>query len=247
MKIGILGAGSIGSTLTLRLREAGHDVKVANSRGPNTIDPALLTTGATAVEATDVVADIDVLITSIPFNRMPDIASLVGRVSNETVLIDTSNYYPARDGNIAAVDDGQIESDWVAHQIGRPIAKAWNAITAQSFAHKSTAHGAPGRIAIPVAADRDVDRALALQLVEETGFDGYDAGAIEDSWRQQPAAPAYCTDLTLEELPDALASAEKDRIPRRRDLTMAVIVERAESGATISGDYLVRLNRAIYM
>lgn len=247
MKIGILGVGSIGSTLALRLSEAGHDVKVANSRGPNTIDPALLTTGATAVEATDVVADIDVLITSIPFNRMPDIVSLVGRASDETVLIDTSNYYPARDGNIPAVDDGQIESSWVAHQLGRPIAKAWNAITAQSFEHKARANGTPGRIAIPVAADRDTDRATALQLVEETGFDGYDAGTIDVSWRQQPAAPAYCTDLTLEELPDALASAEKDRIPRRRDLTMAVIVERAESGATITGDYLVRLNRAIYM
>lgn len=247
MKIGILGAGSIGTTLVQRLSKAGHAVKVANSRGPETIGPELLTSGAKAVEAVDVVADIDVLITSIPFHRMPAIASLVGSTSRDTVVIDTSNYYPHRDGNIAEIDDGLVESAWVVNQFDRPIAKAWNAITAQYFADKATLKGTPGRIAIPLAADRDVDRAVVTQLVEETGFDAYDAGAIADSWRQQPAAPAYCTDLTTEQLSDGLSSAEKDRIPRRRDLTMELIAERAQGGETISGDFLVRLNRAIYM
>lgn len=250
MKIGILGAGSIGATLTKRLSAAGHEVKVANSRGPDTIDADLLTSGAKAVDAADVASDVDVLITSIPFIRMPDIAPLVEKTSPDTVIIDTSNYYPHRDGNIAAVDEGQVESVWVAELLGRPIAKAWNAITAESFADKASAPGTPGRIAIPVSADRDHDRSATMQLVEETGFDAFDAGAIADSWRHQPAAPAYCTDLTSEQMPAALASADKSRISRRRDLAMAVIAERTDNFTTFGpgrGDYLVQLNRAIYM
>jgi 8-hydroxy-5-deazaflavin:NADPH oxidoreductase len=250
IKIGILGAGFIGATLTRTLSKAGHDVKVANSRGPETIDPDLLVSGAAPVDAADVVVDVDVLITSIPFNRMPRIASLVECTSPDTAIIDTSNYYRQRDGNIAAIDEGQVESVWVSGRLGRPIAKAWNAITAESFAGKASHSGAPGRIAIPVAADRDGDRAVAMQLVDETGFDAFDAGVIADSWRQQPAAPAYCTDLSREELHAALAAAEKDRIPQRRELAMAVIAERVSGDGGKGdgfGDWLVQLNRAIYL
>lgn len=250
MRIAILGAGSIGATLVQRLSSVGHDVRVANSRGPDTIDPLLLTSGAKAVTASEAVTDADVLITSIPFNRMPDIAQLVQGAETDTVIIDTSNYYPHRDGNIADVDHGQVESVLVNELFGRPIAKAWNAITAESFAQKAKPSGEPGRIAIPFAADRDKDRAVTMQLIDETGFDAYDTGAIADSWRQQPAAPAYCTDLSSEELPAALASAEKDRLPRRRDLILRVITERTDDFTNIGpdfGEYLVRLNRAIYM
>ncbi|SEO57006.1 NADPH-dependent F420 reductase [Trujillonella endophytica] len=250
IKIGILGAGFIGATLTRRLSEAGHQVKVANSRGPETIDPGMLVAGAVAVTADDVVVDVDVLITSIPFNRMPGIAPLVARTSPDTTIIDTSNYYPHRDGHIPAIDDGQVESVWVSEQLGRPIAKAWNAIPAESFAGKASSPGSPGRIAIPIAADRDGDRSVAMRLVEETGFDAVDAGEIADSWRQHPGAPTYCTDLTRDELRAALASAEKDRIPRRRDLSMAVVGERVSGDGGKGdgfGDWLVQLNRAIYL
>ncbi|MFD6948928.1 MULTISPECIES: NADPH-dependent F420 reductase [unclassified Nocardiopsis] len=154
MKIGILGAGSISATLVQRLSSAGHDVKVACSCGPETIDPSLLTSGAQAGDAADVVVDIDVLISSIPLNRMPAIAPLIRSTPPETVVIDTANYYPRRDGNFAEIDKGLVESVWVAEQFNRPIAKAWNALTSQSFADKAAPAGTPGRIAIPIAADR---------------------------------------------------------------------------------------------
>ncbi|GAA4550734.1 NADPH-dependent F420 reductase [Pseudonocardia xishanensis] len=248
IKIGILGAGFIGATLATRLSQSGHEVAVANSRGPETIDPGVLVSGAEAVTAADVVVGVDVLITSIPFNRMSGIVSLVARTSPQTVVIDTSNYYPHRDGHVADIDEGQVESVWVSDQLGRPVAKAWNAIGAESFASKATAPGTQGRIAVPVAADRDGDRSVALQLVEETGFDAVDAGAIADSWRQQPGAPSYCTDLTRDQLRTVLASAEKDRIPRRRDLIMSVVAERLSGNGGKGdwfGDWLVQLNRAI--
>ena len=250
MRIGVLGAGSIGGTVTRRLSESGHTVKVANSRGPETIDPGLLLFGATAVDASDVALDVDIFITSIPFSRIPTIASLVHDLPGDSVVIDTSNYYPSRDGGIAAVDDGQVESAWVEQVLGRPVVKAWNAITSQSFAGKAMSAGAPGRIAIPVAADHEGDRRLAMSLVDETGFDPFDAGPIAESWRQQPASPAYCTDLSLDQMPAALAAADQQRSPRRRDLAMAVIVERTKGFSDMGedfGEWLVQLNRAIYL
>lgn len=248
MKIGILGVGHIGKTLTQRLSAAGHDVKVANSRGPHTIEADVLSSGGQAVTATEAVADADVVILSIPLNRLPQVAPLIADVPADTVVIDTSNYYPARDSRIESIDAGQVESLWVTEQLGRAVAKAWNAIGSHSFSAKGRPAEGPDRIAIPVAADRDRDRQVAIALVEDTGFDAFDAGTLADSWRQQPGAPCYCTDLTREEMPGALAGAEAERLPRRRDLAVAAIQERVGDAATNpDSDYGVRLNRVLFM
>ncbi|RIJ53377.1 NADP oxidoreductase [Clavibacter lycopersici] len=246
MKIGIIGTGMIGATLAQRLAGAGHDVSIANSRGPETISGKVLSTGARAVDATDVATGVDALIVSVPLNRIPDIAPLVRDSPEDAAVIDTSNYYPMRDEAIAELDAGQVESVWVSEQYGRTVIKAWNAIGAQSFAEHGTPKGTAGRIAIPVAGDDADAQALAMSLVEDTGFDAFDAGSLAGSWRQQPGTPAYCTDLAAEEMPAALAKADRDRSARRRDLVIDVVTERAEAEGGVSGDYLVRLNRAIH-
>lgn len=247
MKLGIVGTGHMGQTLVRTLSAAGHDVKVANSRGPETIEAELLATGARAATAQGAMADVDAIILSIPLNSLPDLAPLLADVPEDVVVVDTSNYYPLRDGQIDAIEDGQVESLWVVEQLGRPIAKAWNAIGSDSFARKGTPAGTPGRIAIPVAADRPKDREVAMALVDDSGFDAFYAGSLADSWRQQPGAPCYCTDLTQEEMGDALAAAEKARLPKRRDLAVAVMQERLGDGTTNpDADFGVRLSRAIY-
>lgn len=248
MKIGILGAGHIGKTLARRLAAAGHDVTVANSRGPETIDADALSTGARAVRMVTALGGVDVAILSIPLNKIPGVAALVGDLPKRTVVMDTSNYYPMRDGTIDAIERGHVESLWVSEQLGRPVVKAWNSIGSDSFATKNATSGTPGRIALPVAADDEADRKTGMALVEDTGFDAYDAGSLAASWRQQPGAPCYCTDLTLEELPGALAAAERERLPRRRDLATAAITERVGDGVTNpSAEYAVRLVRALFM
>jgi 8-hydroxy-5-deazaflavin:NADPH oxidoreductase len=248
MKIGIVGVGHIGKTLTQKLSAAGHSLKVANSRGPETIPDDLLVSGARAVSAAEAMQDVDVIILSIPLTQIAGIAPLIAGVPAETVVIDTSNYYPHRDFKIEAIEAGQVESLWVAEQLGRPIVKAWNAILSDSLAQRGTPPGTPGRIAIPVAADAERDRKIGLALVEDTGFDGYDAGTLAESWRQQPGAPSYCTDLTSQEMPSALAAAEKSRLPKRRDLAVAAIRERVgDYGINPTAEYGVRLNRALYM
>ncbi|WP_235568149.1 NADPH-dependent F420 reductase [Mycobacterium sp. Root135] len=221
---------------------------MANSRGPETIDADVLSTGAQAVAAEEAVQDVDVIILSIPLNRVPDFAGVLAAAPADAVIVDTSNYYLARDDRVAAIDSGQVESHWVAETIGRPVVKAWNSIGSDSLVRKGAPAGTPGRIALPVAADDDAARALAMTLVEDTGFDGFDAGPLEKSWRQQPGAPCYGTDLTRDELPAALAAAEAARLPVRRDLAVAAIAERVGDGSTNpDADYGVRLSRALYM
>jgi 8-hydroxy-5-deazaflavin:NADPH oxidoreductase len=244
MKIGILGVGNIGTTLAHRLAAAGHEVKVANSRGPETIPADATSTGATAVPANEVAAGVDVLITSVPYARVPDIKPLVANAPDDAIIIDTSNYYPHRDGNIAAVDDGQIESYWVSEQYGRPITKAWNAIFTGSFNSTATPAGHPDRVAIPVAGDDEASRAVAMRLVEETGFDAYDAGTLEHSWRQQPGTPVYCTNLNKEQIGDALAAAEPERRIVRRDLMVeANRVLLSDPTPVRPADYMIQLHR----
>lgn len=246
MKIGIIGTGMIGATLAQRLAGAGHEVSIANSRGPQTIEGKALSTGARAVEASEVVVGVDALIVSVPLGRLRDIAPLVRDAPQGAVVVDTSNYYPQRDGEIAELESGQVESLWVVEQLGRPVVKAWNAIGAQSFADRATSPGAADRIALPVAGDDDDAKSLAMTLVVDTGFDAVDAGTLEDSWRQQPGTPAYCTDRTAEELPSFLAAAARERSTRRRDIAFAAVAERSEAEGSLSSDYMVRLSRAIY-
>lgn len=229
MRIGIIGAGSIGTILARRLSRAGHEVSVANSRAPETIRADALSTGATAVWAADVTAGADVVIVSVNLGQVPVVSDLVFEAPASAVIMDTSNYFPGRDGAIDGLGDGQNESAWVQQQYRRPIVKAWNNIMETSFAGKATEPGAAGRIALPVAADDDAQRAVGMALVEQTGFDAFDAGGIADSWRQQPATPVYTTDLTADQLPAALARADARSAARRRELLMKIIEERIES------------------
>lgn len=248
MKIGIIGVGHIGKTLARELSRAGHDVKVANSRGPETIDAEVLVTGARAVTAGEAVADVEAIILSVPMNRIPGLASLIGTVPEQTVVIDTSNYFPGRDDRVEPIEAGQVESLWVAEQLGRPIAKAWNAIGSDSLAKDGRPAGSPERIALPIAADRARDREVAMKLVEDTGLTAYDAGGLADSWRQQPGAPAYCTGLTYDEIGSALAAADKSRLPVRRDLMVQVLIERmGDPKSNPDADYGVRLARILFM
>lgn len=248
MKVGILGTGNIGRTLARKLSAVGYDVQVANSRGPGTIPAEVTEFGARAATSQQAIADAQVLILSTPLSSIVAIAPLLADLPTDTVIIDTSNYYPQRDGRIDAIDAGQAESEWVAEQLGRPIAKAWNSIGSDSFAKKGKPSGRRDRVAIPVAANNERDCNVAMALVHDTGLDAVKAGTLAQSWRQQPGAPCYYTDLTRAEIPAALAAAERARLPKRRDLAISAIAERL-GNVTTNPDigYTVRLAHALFM
>ncbi|WP_327293506.1 MULTISPECIES: NAD(P)-binding domain-containing protein [unclassified Streptomyces] len=244
MKITVIGAGAIGGNLAAKLSTVGHDVQIADARGPEAVRAEVLESGARAADLADAVQGRDVIILAIPFGVAGKLADLFATVQDETVVIDTSNYYPGTLSEpIEAVDNGQVESVWNAEQLGRPVVKAWNAALAGTQQAKGVPAGTPGRIAIPVAGDSEEARRVAMQLVDDTGFDPYDAGTLADSWRQQPNSPAYCTELTLDTLPAALAAADRAKDVRVRNS----LPERfAALPANPTVDDVVEMNRAAH-
>jgi len=242
VKIGIIGAGNIGATLARKLAACGHEVKLANSKDPSSIRNLANEIGVNAVTKEDAVSGVDVVILSIPFAKYPDLKQTLSSVPAKTVVIDTSNYYPGRDGAIKEVDNGKPESIWVSEQIGRPVIKAWNAVLAATLADKGQPARSSERIALPVAGDDINAEAIAQDLVEDTGFIALAAGTLEDSWRQQPGTPAYCTELTLPELKVALQAADKARAPQNRD---ALIARFMAPGSQFTHAQIVATNRTM--
>jgi len=158
---------------------------------------------------------VDLIVVTIPQKNVPNLpAGLFADTSDRVVIVDTGNYYPRqRDGRIEAIEAGIPESRWVEQQLGRPVIKAFNNIYARHLLELGRPAGAPGRIALPVAGDDDVAKAVVLKLVEELGFDGVDAGGLDESWRQQPGTPVYTKDFDVDGVRRGLNEANEDRTP----------------------------------
>jgi 8-hydroxy-5-deazaflavin:NADPH oxidoreductase len=215
MDIGIIGSGRIGSILARRLAALGHQVRIANSRGPESLAALAAETGATASTVEQAASARDVVIVTIPQKAVPELPRGLFAVST-AVVVDTGNYYPARDGRIDAIDEGLTDSEWVAQVLGRPVVKAFNNILAASLDSRGTPEGTPGRVCLSVAGDEPAAKQVVLRLLGELGFDGLDAGSLAESWRQQPGTPAYCMDLDRTALQTALSTPDAAGIARRR-------------------------------
>ena len=211
MKIGIIGAGHIGGTLTRRLTALGHDVSVANSRGPETLTTLTKETGAKATTVHEAARDKDVVIVTIPIKSVKDLPRDLFAKGDRTVVVDTGNYYPQRDGRIAAIEDGMAESAWVAEQLGHPVVKAFNTIYADHLLKRGRSADQTGRIALPIAGDDQFSKGVVMRLVDELGFDPVDAGTLAESWKQQPGTPVYGADLSADRVQRALSDAQRER------------------------------------
>jgi predicted dinucleotide-binding enzyme len=213
MKIGIIGAGNIGGTLARRLAALGHQVSIANSRGPETLAPLANEIGAKAVTVEQAARAGEVVILSIPLRNVTRLPALLfDGVPDSVVVVDTGNYYPRqRDGRIEPIENGTTESRWVSDQLGRPVVKVFNSIYAQHLAEFGKPKEAPDRFALPVAGDDKRAKDIVIRLLDELGFDGVDAGGLDDSWRQQPGTPVYGADLDTDGVRRALVEAKAGR------------------------------------
>ncbi|MEV8515259.1 NADPH-dependent F420 reductase [Dactylosporangium sp. NPDC051484] len=206
MKIGIIGSGHVGGTLTRRWRELGHDVTVANSRGPGSLAGLAAETGANAGTVAEA-ARAELVVLAVPLRVVPGLpaADLADRV-----VIDAGNYYPDRDGRIAEIEAGTTSSRWTAeHLPGAQLVKVFNTIQAEHLRSGGRPPGGRGRVALPVAADDATAKRLVMGLVDELGFDPVDAGGLDDSWRQEPGTAVYGTDRDAAGVLAGLAAASR--------------------------------------
>ena len=245
MKIGIIGAGNIGATLARKFSEAGHQVMLANSRGPESIRALATEAGASAVSVADAVKGVEVVVISIPEKAIPHLPkALFAGLPKGVVVVDTGNYYPGmRDEPIAAIESGTPESQWVSEQLGRPVVKVFNSILAHSLRTKGQPAGTNGRIALPVSGDDTQAKKIVMGLVDTAGFDAIDAGTLAQSWRHQPGTPAYCTDLEVGALKRALSKADKSRAPQLRDLALTKMGSLAPG---FTNEDILQINRSLH-
>jgi predicted dinucleotide-binding enzyme len=197
--------------------------------------------GAEAATIQDVVKNVNAIIFSIPFNAYQDLPKgLLQDVPKDVVIMDTSNYYPFRDGKLPGLE-GKTESEYISETLGRPVVKVFNNILEDTLKHKGKAAGEDGRIAISVAGDNEEQKKVAAELVDQTGFDTVDGGSLSESWRQEPGTPAYCTEMNAVELKQALADAERGKAPAVRDS----IMNKFQSVKTFpSHEEMVEINRS---
>jgi hypothetical protein len=189
---GIIGSGNIGGTIARLAVAAGHDVVLSNSRGPETLAELVADLGPHARAATPQEAALagDVVVVTIPLRsyRQVPVEELRGKV-----VIDTMNYYPGRDGRIAALDEETTTTSELlqAHLPESQVVKAFNNIYFQHLAALARPAGAPDRSALAIAGDDESAKATVRHLLDEIGYDTFDLGPLAEGWRTQRDTAGY--------------------------------------------------------
>ncbi len=202
MKIGIIGAGSIGATAAKLFVNAGHEVAISNSRGPETLKGLVAELGnkAEAVTVEEAAKFGDVVLISIPFGKYK---SLPKDAFNGKIVIDSNNYYPSRDGNFPELDQGKTTSSEMleSHLRGARVVKAFNTIWFEHLKSQgNTMLPVDDRRAIFTAVDDAEARQIVSKLIEEIGFAPVDTGSLHEGGKvQQPGTAIYNKELTAKQ------------------------------------------------
>jgi predicted dinucleotide-binding enzyme len=196
MRIGVIGSGHIGGTVARLFAGAGHDVLIANSRGPETL-AEFEDDGVGPATVADAAEFGDVVVVAIPLGAYAD---LPADELADTIVVDAMNYYPGRDGHIAELDDDTTTStELVGHHLyGSRMVKTFNTL---NFATLEEESGRPAgdhsRLALFVAGDDELAKRTVMELVDELGFDPVDTGTLAEGGRlQQPGSPIYGREIT---------------------------------------------------
>jgi len=211
--IGFIGSGNIGATVAQLAVDAGYDVVLSNSRGPETLTELVDKLGSTAraATATEAAQAGDIVVFTIPLGKIEQVdpAPLAGKV-----VMDTCNYYPQRDGDIAALDDKQTTTSGLVqqHLAQSHVVKAFNNIFWQHLGSMQRPAGAPDRNTLMIAGDDADAKRTATEFIEAIGYDVYDTGSLADSWRFQRDQAAYVGVYTPDGSFDHPVPAKPERI-----------------------------------
>jgi predicted dinucleotide-binding enzyme len=210
--LGLIGAGMIGGTLARLAVAAGLDVVVSNSRGPATLGDLVAELGPQARAATpeEAAEAGDLVVATVPLHahRQLPAAALAGRT-----VIDTTNYYPERDGRVPELDADELTTSELVqrHLAGARVVKAFNNISFFSLATTARPAGAPDRSALPIAGDDPAAKADVAALLDVLGFDAVDVGGLADSWRSEPNTPVYVQPYLPGQPPEGLGREDAFR------------------------------------
>ncbi|WP_445330476.1 NADPH-dependent F420 reductase [Streptomyces sp. GSL17-111] len=208
MRIGIIGAGRIGSTLAGHFDRIGHEVLISNARGPRTLSGLVAELGGSVRAGTvEEAADFgEVVVVSIPYGRYRELPA--DRLRDK-VVIDTCNYYPERDGHDAELDaDVTTSSEKIKAHTGSNLVKAFNTLPWQQLRdHAHRDDGAP-RVAVPLSGSDDGAKAVVAGLTRDIGFAPVIAGNLgQGGRRHQPGTSVYATELPAAEMNALLHAA----------------------------------------
>jgi 8-hydroxy-5-deazaflavin:NADPH oxidoreductase len=208
--IGIIGTGHVGSNLASAAVAHGYDVVLSNARGAESLDGLVAELGpkARAAAPEEAAAAGNFAIVAIPIttvDRVP-VDPLVGKV-----VIATINYFPQRDGHIAAIDNGTTTAPGIlqAHLPASRVVRAFSMLDAADMSGDGHPRGDPKRRALALAGDDPAARQLVAGLYDEFGFDALDLGGLDESWRVDPGQRAFVTRQTLAELRANVAAARR--------------------------------------
>ncbi len=208
MRIGIIGAGHIGSTLARLFAGIGYDVVISNSRGPQTLTGLVEEIGGTvrAATAEEAARYGEAVVVAIPYGRYRELPTEPLR---DKVVIDTCNYYPERDGRDPDLDaDTTTSSEKIRAHTGANLVKAFNSIPWDKLRDGARPKGDPQRLAIPVSGSDEEAKAVVAGLIRDIGFDALDAGTLSQGGRKhQPGTKIYGGEWNAREL-DALLPVE---------------------------------------
>ena len=208
--IGLIGAGHIGSQVARLALAHGYNVVLSNSRGPETLAAlvAELGPGARAATAVEAAKAGDLVVVTVPLKNYRDVPvePLAGKI-----VIDTNNYYPQRDGHIAALDTESTTTAELlqAHLPTSKVVKAFNHIYAAELTTHGQPRGSKNRRALVIAGDDLAAKATVTELLDQFGFDTVDAGPLKEGWRIQRDTPGYGPRRTADELRHDLAAAKR--------------------------------------
>ena len=208
--IGLIGSGNIGQAVAHLAVNAGYDVVLSNSRGPDTLQDVVAELGerADADTAEGAATRGDLVVVTIPLKNYVDVPvePLAGKV-----VIDTNNYYPQRDGQIAELDDHSTTSASMlqGHLPDSKVVKAFNHIQAGHLREQGKPSGTEGRRALAIYGDHTDAKQVVGELIDGFGYDVVDGGPLEESWRIEPGTPGYGAELGADGLRSALESAQR--------------------------------------
>jgi predicted dinucleotide-binding enzyme/catechol 2,3-dioxygenase-like lactoylglutathione lyase family enzyme len=192
--VAFIGSGQIGRTVARLAVDAGHQVVLSNSRGPETLADTVAELGPRASAATsgEAAAAGDLVVLSVPLKAFPDLpaAALAGKT-----VIDTCNYGPERDGPVPVLDEESLTSSelLLRYVPDAVVVKAFNSIFFAHLLSLARPAGAADRSYLPIAGDSASAKAAVAEFIDSIGYGVVDAGPLAEGWRQATRTPVWGT------------------------------------------------------